>query len=67
MTKYVKYTCELFAKYLKDICIKSASTIYVTSRGAWKLGGLEHAGDDIENDVDTIDIHIDINDIKYFH
>ena len=56
--------CELFAKYLKDICIKSASTIYVTSRGAWKLGGLEHAGDDIANDVDTINIDIDI---KYLY
>ena len=45
--------CEIFyLRYLKDICVKPGSTIYVTSRGAWKLGGLEHAGDDIANDVD---------------
>ena len=33
---------------MKNICKKKyflpASTIYVTSRGAWKLGGLEHSG-----------------------
>ena len=33
----------------------SCSTIYVTSRGAWKLGGLEHAGDDDEVDDDDQD------------
>ena len=33
----------------------SCSTIYVTSRGAWKLGGLEHAGDDDEVDDDGVD------------
>ena len=36
----------------------SCSTIYVTSRGAWKLGGLEHAGDDDEVDDDGgVDVH----------
>ena len=33
----------------------SCSTIYVTSRGAWKLGGLEHAGEDDEVDDDDED------------
>ena len=47
---YVKYCVKIFV-YQEIICNLPASTIYVTSRGAWKLGGLEHAGDDNANDI----------------
>ena len=30
----------------------------MTSRGAWKLGGLEHAGDDDEVDDDDQDVDV---------